>query len=202
LDSLHVTNFLTKNNRPATYTVRPCMQNRTPFLVHLAAYAALLTIAACGALESSTGDSNTVQSQAPTQAGATTVPSADANTYAGASNANATTGNANVVSPNTMGDGNAINSNAINSNATDSNTTIPKPDCSKTWTNYAQAFFTNNCADCHSHSHASLTTYSHVVSAGPAIQTYISSKVMPVGAKLSAGDYNNILNWFACNMPQ
>lgn len=176
------------------------MQNRAPLLVHLTAYAALLTIAACGALEASTSD--TTQSQKPNDVGATTTPSADANTYA-ATNANSIASNANVaMSPNTLQNSNTTNGNVTNGNTTNGNTTTPQLDCSKTWTNYAKAFFTNNCANCHSHNHSSLENYSTVTGEGPTIQTYISSRIMPVGATLSAGDYNDVLNWIACKMPE
>ena len=190
-------------SQPATVAVSPCMQNRAPLLVHLTAYAALLTIAACGALEPSATDGTATQSQTPTNVGATTTPSADGNTYAGPSNTNNIAGNTNVVmSPNTIQDGNTTNSNTTNGNTTNSNTTTPQLDCSKTWTNYAKAFFTNNCADCHSHNHSSLTNYTTVKNEGPTLQTYISARIMPVGATLSAGDYNNVLNWIACKMPE
>ena len=174
----------------------------TRLTTHALAYAACLSIVACGALEQTSADDGTApQSQSPnTTVSTATTSSTDTNHYASPTNTNTTTnaGNANVVlSPNT-----SMGNTTGGGNVTDTNTTSTQLVCDTTWANYAQGFFTNHCANCHSHNHTSLTNYATVVGEAATLKTYISAKVMPVGTPLSAGDYNTILNWFACQTPQ
>ncbi len=180
------------------------MHHRKVLLVHVAAWAACLSINACGAFEqSNAGNGTSTQNQSTTQTSASI--GENANTYANNPNTDipaTTAGNTNsATSPNTA-TGTTPGSGTGGGNTTNANITTPPLTCDKTWTNYAQAFFTSNCADCHNHNHAPLTSYNTVVGEAPTIKLYISSKIMPVGTTLPAGDYNTILNWFDCNMPR
>ena len=72
---------------------------------------------------------------------------------------------------------------------------------SETWANFAQAFFANNCDNCHHHG-SEFSTYSAVVSDFSSIQSEISSGYMPENATLSSTEENDILTWINCGMPQ
>ncbi|MFO0724768.1 MAG: hypothetical protein U1E65_13385 [Myxococcota bacterium] len=69
--------------------------------------------------------------------------------------------------------------------------------CTDTWTNYAQTFFSNNCAGCHSN----YGSYSGVANDGR-VQPAIDSGSMPRGRSLSASSIRRIDAWFSCGMPR
>ncbi len=71
-----------------------------------------------------------------------------------------------------------------------------------TWANYGLAFFTSNCASCHSYNHASLKNQSYVQLDHVGITSRVSSGNMPQGgAGLSQADRTRLVKYVTCGAP-
>jgi hypothetical protein len=69
-----------------------------------------------------------------------------------------------------------------------------------TWATFGQAFFANNCANCHHHT-GEFTTRTSVLNSKSSITSRISSGNMPQGATLPAATRSRILTYLGCNVP-
>lgn len=74
-------------------------------------------------------------------------------------------------------------------------------DCSDTWEDYGQLFFTTTCASCHDHDHSALTTRAGVLAQSALISQRVSSGQMPMGAQLSEADRVRVLDFISCGVP-
>ena len=66
-----------------------------------------------------------------------------------------------------------------------------------TWANFAQAFFSNNCTNCHQHTFE-FSSVAAVNSNRSGISSRISSGNMPQGHSLSSSDKQRIVKWLSC----
>ncbi len=67
-----------------------------------------------------------------------------------------------------------------------------------TWSNYADAWFTDHCSSCHG---SAFNDYGYVSSQSSLLSALISSGTMPPSGA-SQADRDRIGAWFNCGMPQ